>query len=67
MVISTTNGSFYFTIFYSMAFLIVFLILIWEGYQRKIQLIPWVLLLIFARISFITGTKFSLSPEMSGG
>ena len=57
MVISTTNGSLYFTIFYSLAFLIVFLMLIWEGYQRKIQLIPWVLLLIFARISFITGTK----------
>ena len=57
MVISTTNGSLCFTIFYSMAFLIVFLMLIWEGYQRKIQLVPWVLLLIFTRISFITGTK----------
>ena len=57
MIISTSNGSLYFTIFYSLAFLIVFILLIWEGYQRKIQLVPWVLLLIFARISFITGTK----------
>jgi prolipoprotein diacylglyceryltransferase len=57
MLINTTNGSIYFTIFYSLAFLFSFILLLWEGYQRKIPAVSWVLLLIFARISFIAGTK----------
>jgi len=57
MLIDTTSGSAYFTLFYSLAFLFAFLMLLWEGYQRKIPTVSWVLLLIFSRISFIVGTK----------
>ena len=57
MLIDTQNGSLYFTIFYSLAFLLSFLMLLWGGYQRKIPVISWVLLLIFAIVSFIAGTK----------
>lgn len=57
MLINTTNGSLYFTIFYSLAFFVTFLMLLREGYLRKIPLLSWVLLLIFSRIFFIIGTK----------
>ena len=64
MLITTTNGSLYFTFFYSLAFLLTFLMLLWEGYQRKIPVISWVLLLIFSIVSFIAGTKiFAFSRE----
>lgn len=57
MLINSTSGSIYFTIFYSLAFFLAFIMLLWEGYKRKIPTIPWVLLLIFSRVSFIAGTK----------
>lgn len=57
MLINPTNGSFYFTLFYAFAFLATFIILISEGYKRKIPIISWVLLLIFSKIAFIVGTK----------
>ena len=57
MLINPTNGNLYFTTFYSLAFLLSFLVLLWEGNRRKIPLVPWVLLLIFAIVSFIAGTK----------
>ncbi len=64
MIINTSNGSLYFTIFYTLAFFVAFIVLLWEGYQRKIPIVPWVLLLIFARVSFIFGTKiFTFSPD----
>ncbi|MEI6677266.1 MAG: prolipoprotein diacylglyceryl transferase family protein [Mariniphaga sp.] len=64
MLIDTTNGSLYFTIFYSLAFLLAFIVLLWEGYQRKIPVVSWVLLLIFSIVSFIAGTKiFAFSRE----
>jgi len=57
MLINTTNGSLYFTIFYSLAFFLTFLMLLREGYLRKIPMISWVVLLIFTRVFFIIGTK----------
>ena len=64
MLISTTNGSLCFTIFYSLAFFLTFLMLLCEGHQRKIPIISWMLLLIFSKISFIIGTKiFTFSRE----
>ncbi len=63
MIITTSSGSLYFTIFYTLAFLISFLLLLWEGYQRRIPIFSWVLLLIFSRICFILGTKiFTFTP-----
>jgi hypothetical protein len=64
MIIDTSNGSLNFTIFYTLAFFVAFLVLLWEGVQRKIPVVPWVLLLIFARVSFIFGTKiFTYGPD----
>jgi hypothetical protein len=64
MLINSTSGSIYFTIFYTLAFSIAFIMLLWEGYKRKIPTIPWVLLLIFSRVSFIAGTKiFTYSQQ----
>ena len=64
MLINPESGSNYFTIFYSLAFFFVFLWLLWEGYKRKIPTIAWVLLLIFARVCFIVGTKiFTYSQD----
>ncbi len=57
MLINSTNGSFFFTLFYTLAFLATFIILITEGYKRKIPIVSWVLLLIFSKIAFIVGTK----------
>jgi len=57
MLINSSGNSIYFTVFYSLAFFFAFVMLLWEGYQRKIPIIPWVLLLIFCRVSFIAGTK----------
>ena len=64
MLINSTSGSIYFTIFYSLAFFLAFLMLLWEGYKRKIPVIPWMLLLILSRVSFIAGTKiFTYSQQ----
>ncbi len=56
MLIPTTS-SIGFTVFYSLAFYVAFLLLLWEGYKRKIPTIQWVLLLVFCQIFFIVGTK----------
>jgi len=57
MLINSAGNSIYFTLFYSLAFFFAFIMLLWEGYQRKIPIISWLLLLIFVRVSFIIGTK----------
>ena len=49
---------------YSIAFLLVLAILLYEGYKRHFPLLPWILILVFARISFIIGSKlFSFSTD----
>ncbi len=51
-----------FGLFYSLAFLVVLIVLIAEGNKRKIPLLQWILILTFSRILFIIGTKlFALS------
>jgi prolipoprotein diacylglyceryltransferase len=64
MLINPSGGTLYFTFFYTLAFVFAFIMLLREGYQRKIPAVSWVILLIFARISFIAGTKiFTFSPK----
>ncbi len=58
------GNSFLFTLFYAVAFFFAFVLLIWEGYKRKMPLTSWVLLLIFYVIFFVVGTKlFTYSRE----
>jgi len=64
MLINPANNTTYFTIFYTLAFFSAFIVLLWEGYKRKIPMISWVLLLIFSKVSFIVGTKiFTYSQD----
>lgn len=59
-----TNGGLLYQIFYLLAFLTVYLILIYEGYKRKFPLLVWVLLLASIRLAGVIGTKiFSYSLE----
>jgi prolipoprotein diacylglyceryltransferase len=59
-----SNGGLLYQIFYLLAFLIVYLILIYEGYKRKFPLHVWVLLLASIRLAEVIGTKiFSYSWE----
>jgi hypothetical protein len=64
MLINPTNGSFYFTLFYILAFLATFIILISEGYKRKIPIISWVLLLIFSKIRTFISAYFPLNKSL---
>jgi hypothetical protein len=64
ILMDITNGGLLYQIFYLLAFLIVYLILIYEGYKRKFPLLVWVLLLASIRLAEIIGTKiFSYSWE----
>jgi prolipoprotein diacylglyceryltransferase len=47
----------WFDLFYSLAFLTVFGILLFEGYKRKIPMLKWIILIVAVRLMFITGTK----------
>jgi prolipoprotein diacylglyceryltransferase len=59
-----SNGGLIYKIFYLLAFLTVYLILIYEGYKRKFPLLTWVLLLASIRLAEVIGTKiFSYSWE----
>jgi phosphatidylglycerol:prolipoprotein diacylglycerol transferase len=54
----------YFTLFYTVAFVVALGILLWEGYRRKFPMLPWILMVLFSQILFIAGTKlFTLSGD----
>ena len=62
ILIDITNGGLLYQIFYLLAFLTVYLILIFEGYKRKFPLPVWILLLASIRLAEVIGTKiFSYS------
>ena len=64
ILMDISNGSLLYQIFYLLAFLTVYLILIYEGYKRKFPILAWVLLLTSIRLAEIIGTKiFSYSWE----
>jgi phosphatidylglycerol:prolipoprotein diacylglycerol transferase len=62
LYIQLTRNPQLFGLFYSLAFLVVLIILIGEGYKRKIPLLQWILILTFSRILFIIGTKLFALP-----
>lgn len=64
LLMNITNGELLFQLFYVLAFLIAFAILIYEGYRRKFPVISWILVLVCVEFFFVTGTKiFSFSSE----
>ena len=57
-----SNGRMLYEVFFILSFLIIYAILIFEGYKRKFPLSSWVLLLMSAQLASIIGTKlFSYS------
>jgi hypothetical protein len=62
-----SNGGVIYQVFYMLAFLSVYLILVYEGYRRKFPLLTWVLILASVQFASIIGTKlFSYSWEEWG-
>jgi hypothetical protein len=51
LLMDISNGGLLYQVFYVLAFLVIYLILIYEGYRRKFSLITWVLLLASIRIA----------------
>ncbi len=63
-VIIRADGSFYYDLFYLLAFLVGYILLIWIGVKNKYNLVSWFLLLAGTRFFFIVGTKlFSYSAS----
>jgi phosphatidylglycerol:prolipoprotein diacylglycerol transferase len=53
-----------FSFFYSAAFIAAIVVLLMEGHRRKFPMLPWILIIAFSQILFITGTKlFALAGE----
>ena len=64
MTINIDNAQFYYDLFYQVSFLVVLLIYIWEGINRKFPLSTWILLIVTVRLFFIIGTKLgAISSE----
>jgi prolipoprotein diacylglyceryltransferase len=57
LLMDISNGGLLYQVFYVLAFLVIYIILIYEGYRRKFPLITWVLLLASIRIAEIVGSK----------
>ena len=57
------NGLYY-QIFYLLAFLAAFVILLGEGYRRKFPMLTWILIIACIRLFMVIGTKaFSYTLE----
>lgn len=62
LLIDISKLGFFYQIFYVLAFLTAYLVLVYEGYRRKFPLLSWVLLLASVQVAAIVGTKiFSYS------
>lgn len=62
LLMDITGGSTLYQLFYMLAFLSAYIILIYEGYRRKLPMVAWVLILASLRLAVVTGTKvFSFS------
>ena len=57
LLMDISNGGLLYQVFYVLAFLVIYLILIYEGYRRKFPLIIWILLLASIRIAEVAGSK----------
>lgn len=63
ILMDISNGGLLYQIFYLLAFLIAYSILIHEGYRRKFPIAAWILMLASIRLAVLTGTKiFSFTP-----
>jgi len=59
-----TNGGLLYQIFYTAAFLVAWVILVYEGYRRKFPMVAWILILASIRLAMVTGTRlFGWTPS----
>jgi prolipoprotein diacylglyceryltransferase len=59
-----SNSVFLYQLFYVIAFLVAYIVLVAEGYHRKFPLLTWILILAGLRLAVVAGTKlFSYSPD----
>ncbi|MGV3587489.1 MAG: prolipoprotein diacylglyceryl transferase family protein, partial [Adhaeribacter sp.] len=64
LFIVNANGGFYYDLFYLLAFMVGYILLIWIGVKRQYNLASWLLVLAATRLLFILGTKlFSFSGQ----
>lgn len=64
IIMDISSGGLLYQIFYLLAFLVAYIILICEGYRRKFPLLAWVLILAGMRLAVVIGTKiFTYSAE----
>jgi phosphatidylglycerol:prolipoprotein diacylglycerol transferase len=64
LMIDASNGGFLYNLFYVLAFLSAYAIIIYEGYRRNFPVAKWILILACIRLFVVIGTKaFSISPE----
>ena len=62
LLLDITGGSSLYQLFYILAFLAAYIILVHEGYRRKFPMLAWILLLASIRLAVLIGTKvFSYS------
>lgn len=62
LLIDVSKGEFLYQLFYMLAFLAAYMILILEGIRRKYPVFRWIILLALIRVFFVIGTKiFSYS------
>jgi hypothetical protein len=57
MKIDISNGQFYYDLFYQLSFFLVIIILLIEGYKRKLPWSTWLLLIVTVRLFAIIGSK----------
>ncbi len=58
-ILGGTEMSQFFDLFYILAFLLVSIILVYEGIKRKLNLMAWLIVLAASRLAFIVGTKIN--------
>lgn len=64
ILLGISNGGLLFQLFYVLAFLTAYTILIYEGFRRKFPLIAWILVLACIQLFIVAGIKvFSFSSD----
>lgn len=64
VVMDITNGGLLYQVFYTAAFLVAWVILVYEGYRRKFPLVTWILVLASIRLAVVAGTRLlAWTPE----
>jgi phosphatidylglycerol:prolipoprotein diacylglycerol transferase len=64
LLLDISIGGMLFQVFYILAFLTAYAILIWEGHRRKFPLIDWILVLACVQLCIVVGTKaFSFTAD----